>query len=336
MAAKRKGEKTVLSRQDIQTRRKVLSQQRMAVAGVGLRAIGAVSMVAAAVLTFLAVATFDTHDRLGPGFRNAVGPVGHALAETLRGFLGINAFVLPIGGAYVAVLLVAGEKDKRRWPQVLCLALLLVCGSVLAQLVFGDERGWAHAPGGLLGRTVGGVLTGLFSTVGTVVLVSALASVALIVGTQFYFLKACTLLYEGLDWAARKAHAWAKAFIAEQKQKLAERRALAAEEAEREALFLAQLDAQDAELHDLQVEAEEAEAIAEENARLEKENQEQRLQRLAQKEAERQIREAERQQREIERLARQMVKETRAEAKARAQAQVQARRGVARCLSCPG
>jgi S-DNA-T family DNA segregation ATPase FtsK/SpoIIIE len=320
MAAKRKGEKTVLSRQDIQTRRKVLSEQRMGAAGIGAQAIVAVLLVAAAVMAFLAVATFDPHDRLGPGFRNAVGPVGHALAEMLCGLFGVNAFIVPVAFCYLAVMMVAGDKGKRRWPQLLCLMLLIVCGSVLAQLVFGEEKGWAHAPGGLLGRTVGGVLTALFSTVGTVVLVSALASVALIVGTQFYFLKACSLVYVGLEWLAKKAHAWALTFIADQKKRLAERRALAEEEAAREAAFLAQLDAQEAELQQLEVAAEEADAIAEENARLQRESEETRLQRLAQKEAERQIREAERQQREIERLARQMVKETRAEAKARAQA----------------
>jgi len=320
MAAKRKGEKTVLTRQDIQTRRKALSQQRMAVVGIGARAIFAVLLVAAAVLAFLSVATFDAHDRLGPGFRNAIGPVGHALAETLRGFFGLGAFVLPIAGAYLAVLMVADEKPRRRWPQAVCLLLLLVCGSVLAQLVFGEERGWAHAPGGLLGRTVGGALNGLFSTVGTVVLVSALASVALIVGTQFYFLTAVNWCWEGLQWLAAKAYDAGVKLIEAQKKRLAERKALLAEEEQREAAFLAALDAQDAELAELEGEAAEAEAIAEENARLQRETDEDRLARLARKEAERQIREAERQQREIERMAKQLVKEQRAEAKARVQA----------------
>ncbi len=322
MAAKRKGEKTVLTRQDIQTRRKALTQQRMAVMGIGARAIFAVLLVAAAVLAFLSVATFDPHDRLGPGFRNAIGPVGHAIAETLRGFFGIGAFVLPIAGAYLAVLMVADERPRRRWPQVLCLLLLLVCGSVLAQLVFGEEHGWAHAPGGLLGRSVGGALTGLFSTVGTVVLVSALASVALIVGTQFYFLTAVNWCWEGMQWLGAKIYDASLAIIAKQKKRWADRAALAAEEEQREAAFLAALDAQDAELAELEGEAAEAEAIAEENARLQRETDEDRLARLARKEAERQIREAERQQREIERMAKQLVKEQRAEAKARAQAMV--------------
>src|SRR5207248_1602633 len=111
-------------------------------------------------MSLLAVASFDARDRVGPGFHNAVGPVGHALAEMLRGLFGMCAFVLPGAVLFASVLLMTGERGKRRWPQAVCLVLLLVCGSVLAQLLFGDERGWAHAPGGLLGRAVGGAMTG--------------------------------------------------------------------------------------------------------------------------------------------------------------------------------
>ena len=97
--------------------------------------------------------------------------------------------MLPLAGLYTSGLIFAGQPKQRRWPQVLCLGLLLVSGAVLAQLMFKDDGHWAHAPGGLVGRQVGGFLAALFSTVGTVVLVSALASVALIVGTQFAFLR---------------------------------------------------------------------------------------------------------------------------------------------------
>jgi S-DNA-T family DNA segregation ATPase FtsK/SpoIIIE len=319
MTGKRKGERSVLSKQEIASKRKALTMQRMgAGGGIGARAIVAVIGVAASVMSFLAVATFDAHDRVGPGFRNAVGPVGHALAETLRGFFGLCAFVLPVGLAYAAVLMVTGERGKRRWPQAVCLVLLLVCGSVLAQLVFGDERGWAHAPGGLLGRTVGGAMTALFSTTGTVVMVSALASVALIVGTQFYFLKACALAWEGLQWAGGHAKVWGLKFLEAQRKQLAARRVRATEEKEEEARFLADLDAQEAELSEMEAAVDEADAIAEENARLQRETEAEKIQRLAEKEAQRQLKEADRQQREAERLARTMVKEARANAKAAA------------------
>ena len=66
--------------------------------GTGRRAIVGVALLAFSVMSLLAVATFDAHDRLGPGFKNAVGPVGHAIAEALRGLLGICAYVLPMVG----------------------------------------------------------------------------------------------------------------------------------------------------------------------------------------------------------------------------------------------
>jgi S-DNA-T family DNA segregation ATPase FtsK/SpoIIIE len=318
MAAKRKGERSVLSKQDIVSKRKALSMQRMGVGSIGARAIGAVLGVAVSVMSFIAVATFDARDRVGPGFHNAVGPVGHAIAEMLRGFFGLCAFLLPVGLFVASLLLVTGEKGKRRWAQGVCLVLLLVCGSVLAQMLFGDERGWAHAPGGLLGRTVGGAMTALFSTVGTVVMVSALASVALIVGTQYYFLKACAIAWEGMKWAGAQAKAYGLIMLEAQKKRLANAKVRAEQEADEEAKFLAELDAQEAELSEMEAAVDEADAIAEENARLQRETQEEKIQRLAEKEAQRQLKAAEWQQREAEKLARQMVKEARTNAKAAA------------------
>ena len=89
MSVKRKGEKSLLNKQDIAARRKVLTQKKMKHSGTGRRAIVGVALLAMSVMSFLAVATFDARDRLGPGFKNAVGPVGHAIAEGLRGLLGI-------------------------------------------------------------------------------------------------------------------------------------------------------------------------------------------------------------------------------------------------------
>ena len=119
MSVKRKGEKSLLSKQDIATRRKVLTQKKMKHSGTGRRAILGVVLLAFSVMSFLSVATFNAHDRLGPGFKNAVGPVGHAIAEGLRGLLGICAFVLPMVGAYAAGILFVGDREKRRWPQAI-------------------------------------------------------------------------------------------------------------------------------------------------------------------------------------------------------------------------
>ena len=271
MAASRAREKSVLSRQEIASKRKALQQQKMKTSPTAHRAIFGVGVLTVSVLALLSVATFSAQDRVGPGFHNAIGPVGHAIAEALRGFLGVGAWVLPLAGLYTAGLIFAGQPKQRRWPQVLCLGLLLVSGAVLAQLMFKDERGWAHAPGGLLGREVGGALAALFSTVGTIVLVSALASVALIVGTQFAFLRFCTLVWAGAQVLGQKLQVWGLAFYAAQKVRLEERKIAAAKAAEEEAVFLAQLEEQEAELAEMEASAEEADAIAEENSKMQRE-----------------------------------------------------------------
>ena len=270
MAASRAREKSVLSRQDIASKRKAIAQQKMKANPTGKRAIAGVGVLTVSVLALLSVATFSAQDRVGPGFHNAIGPVGHAIAEALRGFLGIGAWVLPLAGLYTAGIIFAGQPKQRRWPQLLCLALLLVSGSVLAQLLFKDDRGWAHAPGGLLGRDVGGALAALFSTVGTIVLVSALASVALIVGTQFAFLRICTLVWAAAQHLGKKLQAWGHEFYDAQKVRLEERKIAAAKAAEEEAAFLEQLEKQEAELAEMEASAEEADAIADENAQLQR------------------------------------------------------------------
>src|SRR4051812_32372755 len=107
MAASRTREKSVLSRQDIASKRKALAQQKLKGAPSGQRAILGVGVSTLSLLALLSVATFDAHDRIGPGFHNAIGPVGHAIAEALRGLFGLCAWVLPIAGLYTAGLIFA-------------------------------------------------------------------------------------------------------------------------------------------------------------------------------------------------------------------------------------
>src|SRR5688500_14810510 len=110
-----RAEKSVLSRQDIAGRRRVISEQKLQTEGVGRRAIAGVFVLALSLMSFLAVLTFDAQDRIGPGFHNAIGPVGHAIADGLRGFIGICAYVLPASGIYASLVLFVGRK-RRRWP----------------------------------------------------------------------------------------------------------------------------------------------------------------------------------------------------------------------------
>ncbi len=315
MSVKRKGEKSVLSKQEIATRRKALTQKKMQHSNTGRRAIGGVFVLAVSVLSLLSVASFDARDRVGPGFKNAVGPVGHAIAEGLRGLLGICAFVLPMVGLYVAGLLFVGEKDRRRWPQIVALTLLLISGAVLSQLMFKEDASWAHAPGGLIGRELGGVLTALFSTVGTVVLVGAIASVAFIVGTQFAFLKLCAWAWAKALVGAERAKLWALAFIEKQKLSHAERKLAADKAAEEEAAFLDQLEQEEAELAELEADAAEAEAAADEADRAVAEKENVRLADLAEKERLKAEREKALVEREAARMAREALKTARANQK---------------------
>ena len=142
-----------------------------------------------------------------------------------------------------------------------------VAASVLAQLLFAGERLGPRARRRRWARSSAGRSRALFSTVGTVILVGAVCVAALIVGTQFAFLKLCALA-----WTRRRR--WAKAARARAAACWAAQKALrrgarrAAKEKQEEAAFLAQLEADEEELAEAERDAAEAEAMAEEAERL--------------------------------------------------------------------
>ncbi len=298
-AKKGRAEKAVLSRQEIATKRRALADKRMKAGSGGSvagRALTGVFVLAASLLSLLAVATFDAKDRVGPGFRNAVGPMGHLIAESLRGLLGVCAYLIPAGGIYTAMVLFVGSRERKRGAQIVALVLLTISVSVLAQLMFAGDRGWAHPPGGALGAGLGGVMEGLFSTVGTVILVTAISAAALIVGTQYTFLKLCSLAWAGLCVLGNRLRESALVFWEAQKVAYKERQERAAQEKEEEAAFLAQLEADEEELAEAErlaaeAEAAEAEAMAEEAVRLAKQNEKEQA--AAQKQALKEARERE-------------------------------------------
>ncbi|MBU8894316.1 DNA translocase FtsK [Corallococcus sp. H22C18031201] len=279
MTAAKKGgraEKAVLSRQEIATRKRALQDKRMKASGgasPARRALLGVVLLTGSLLSLLSVATFDAHDRVGPGFRNAVGPMGHLIAETLRGMLGVCAYLVPLAGLYAAVVLFVGNRDRKRLPQIISLALLTCSVAVLAQLLFAKDPGWAHPPGGALGAGLGGVMEGLFSTVGTVILVTAVSAAALIVGTQYTFFKLCSLVWAGMCVLGRRIAESSHVFWEAQKVAYKERQERVAAEKLEEAAFLAQIEADEEELAEAErlveeAEAAEAEAMAEEAVRL--------------------------------------------------------------------
>jgi S-DNA-T family DNA segregation ATPase FtsK/SpoIIIE len=282
---KARAEKTVLSRQEIATRRRALAEKKaqkgVAEAGPGQRALLGLFLMAVSILSLVSVATFSAKDRRGPGFENAVGPMGHLIAESLRGMLGVWAYLLPLCGVYAAMVVFVGNRERRRWPQLVAFVLLTLSGAVLAQLFIGTQPGQAHPPGGFVGATLGGILVGLFSTVGTIILVTTVCAAALIVGTQYTFLKLCSLAWAGACVLGRRVQENALVFWEQQKEAYKERQERAAKEKEEEDAFLAQLEEEEAELEEaerLALEAEEAEqeAMAEEAVRLARQEEKER------------------------------------------------------------
>lgn len=274
MAAKKaRAEKTVLSRQEIASRRRALTEKKLTTGGAGRRAITGVFVLAAGLITLLSLASFDVRDRVGPGFHNAVGPVGHALSDGLLGLLGFCAYVVPAALLYASAVLFVGARDKRRWPQLLAGGLLVVSGAVLAQLAFAHTPHQAHPPGGVLGESLATALCGMFSVAGTLILVSALAIAALIVGTQMAFLKICAMLGHAGSALWHQAQLAFARFLADQKRAFERRRAEAAQAKLDEAAFLAQLEADEEELAEAERAAAEADEIAEAAHQLSRESQ---------------------------------------------------------------
>ncbi|EPX61576.1 Cell division protein FtsK [Cystobacter fuscus DSM 2262] len=285
---KARGEKTVLSRQEIATRRKALAEKKAkrggggVEAGPGRKALVGLFLMAVSVLSLVSVATFNAKDRRGTNYQNAVGPIGHLIADQLRGLLGFWAYLLPLCGLYAAMIVFVGNRERRRWPQMVALVLLTLSGAVLAQLFIGNQPGQAHPPGGFIGATLGGLLVGLFSTVGTIILVTTVCAAALIVGTQYTFLKLCSLAWSGACAFGQRVEAAALAFWEQQKESYKERKERAAQEDEEEAAFLAQIEQEEAELEEAEqlvaeAEAAEEELMAEEALRLARQEEKERL-----------------------------------------------------------
>ena len=271
MAAKRaRAEKTVLSRQEIAERRRSIHERKASTGNAGKRALAGVFVLALSLLALVALASFQPAGH-GLHAHNAVGPVGQALAQTLKGALGLSAFAVPLGGLYLAGILFVGGEGRRRWAKLIAAGMLLVSVSVMAQLTARPDAHATFAPGGALGQSLTEVLTGLFSFVGTAILAIAVAVASLIIGMQAPFLKLCLLLWGAARSSGVELTAWGQATLVDQKKKLGVRREARAKERLEEAAFLAQLEADAEQLTEAERDIAEAEAMAEESHRLVKE-----------------------------------------------------------------
>jgi len=269
---KTRSQKAVLSRQEIAVRKRVISDQKLQSDGNARRVIIGIFTLAFSLLILLALATFESRDGIRGRYHNAIGPAGHFMASQVHQFLGICAYLLPLCGIYASLVLLIGSRAKRRWPQLAAVGLLALSTAVLAQLALAERPGWGDAPGGWIGASLADLLSGLFSTAGTVILLIAVSMVAMIIGTQLGFLRICALSWR----ASLKAAAWIGTFSLRlwrsQLASLQKRRELSAQAKLEDAAFIAQLEADEDELAQAEQDALEAE-MAETAVRLAKESQ---------------------------------------------------------------
>jgi len=140
-------------------------------------------LAGATALAWLSVMSFSPLDPPAPAVyppqpvKNVGGPAGAHLAYTLLYWLGDGAYMLLLLATLAAgIMLLGGRINDRPWRLVGLLLLVTVtsAGSHIVQPV--SEDGLLEGNGGVLGITVGGLLLGRFSTVGSwLILLTTLA-----------------------------------------------------------------------------------------------------------------------------------------------------------------
>lgn len=151
------------------------------------RDVLAVVLLALGVGLGLALATFSAGDSalLAHGAEpvNLVGRVGHRTATVAYEILGFAALVLPLGLLVVAWRLFRVAPTRITLVAAFSHAALTLAIATLAHLVLAPYDLASFPAGGALGAALGSESEALFSFVGSVLVVAATATVALIVGT---------------------------------------------------------------------------------------------------------------------------------------------------------
>ncbi|HSN90303.1 MAG TPA: DNA translocase FtsK 4TM domain-containing protein [Anaeromyxobacteraceae bacterium] len=197
--------------------------------------MAAVLLGAAAAATGLALATFSSLDGallardLTPS--NLVGPVGHRAASLLFDTLGFAALVLPVAFAAAAWKLFRGAPLRITAVSAAAHAALTLSIATLAHLLLASRTLASFPAGGLVGGFLAARAVRLFSLVGSVLVVSAAALVALIVATDFKVQRAAVATWRALRALSIFLFARASDALARHREAVAELRA--EEEAER-------------------------------------------------------------------------------------------------------
>lgn len=166
---------------------------------VGLTRSGSLPTVALLACVFLwpALLTFHVGDWPSPNQHphndpaaNACGLGGAWCAYHLRHFLGDGTYFLLLFATLAALLKVVRGEIGNFWERVFGLALVVACTSASAHLICGPgPRSMPVGHGGLVGYALGDLLTGNFSRVGTIIVLTSSWIVGLIFATQGWILK---------------------------------------------------------------------------------------------------------------------------------------------------
>ncbi len=166
------------------------------------RDIAAVLLLALGVAAGLALTTFSSIDgalitrHLSPA--NLIGPVGHRAAAAVYRLLGFAALVVPCGLITVAWRLFRGATGRFTALGALAYIALTLCLATLSHLLLAGFDLSSFPAGGAVGSALAARSVPLVSTTGSVLLVAAAATVALIVATGVTIGDVAALAWHGL------------------------------------------------------------------------------------------------------------------------------------------
>jgi len=204
--------------------------------GTGMgRDVLAVLLFASGAALAIALLTFSSLDGQliahgVPPASNLVGPVGHVSARALYRLLGFPALIVPVAMVFAAVGLFRGEAPRLTLLGSLAYAVLAASLSTLSHLFFAGRSLASFPPGGAVGRLLCTRAEGLFSSVGTALVVGACAVVALIVAADVKVPKLAAATVRGLQAAASWLGARGADALERHRAAVAEMRAEEAEE----------------------------------------------------------------------------------------------------------
>jgi DNA segregation ATPase FtsK/SpoIIIE, S-DNA-T family len=201
-----------------------LSRRLSELVGVGLFAI--------ALIWLVALASYDPGDPawfFSTGANaapvNFAGRVGAFLAELSFQLLGYASFLIPAAVAVVAWQYFWCRPLTAAYTKLTGAVLIFASSSAFLGITIGrvDVGSRTHRAGGYVGEWIGGLLAEYLNRTGSVILLLAVMSGAVILATQFSFGALFSLLYSGLGAGLRRAGEAARTWR-EERRKAKQRR----------------------------------------------------------------------------------------------------------------